>query len=54
MIVCSKCKKFVKHVTYWTDLNDDIVKVEGWCTHCHKRGPVDWDCYEDLAGWPKE
>ena len=55
MIVCSICKRFVSHVVYWTNGNDDIVKVEGTCKHhFHKRVPCDWDCYEDVAGWPKE
>jgi hypothetical protein len=54
MIVCSVCKKFVKHIHYWINGNDDIVGVEGWCKHCHKHVPCDWDCYEDVVGWPKE
>jgi hypothetical protein len=55
MIVCSKCKKFIKNVTYTLNtFTDSISNVTGWCKQCHKRVPCDWDCYEDVAGWPKE
>lgn len=54
MIVCSTCKKFVKHIRYWIDGFDSIVQVKAWCKHCHKTVLCDWDCYEDVVGWPKE
>jgi hypothetical protein len=55
MIVCSKCKKFVSHVRYKQNTGTDAISdVTGYCTHCRRRQPCDWDCYEDIVGWPKE
>ena len=54
MIKCNKCKRFVKNVTYDINFDEAISNVTGWCKHCHARVPCDYDCYEDVMGWPKE
>jgi hypothetical protein len=47
VIVCSKCKKFVKNVEYMINGLEDIKDVTGICKK-HGRGSVDWDDYEEV------
>jgi len=54
MIRCSKCKRFVKNVTYEINrATEEISNVRGDCSRCGEQVPCDWDCYEDLVGYSK-
>lgn len=47
MIVCSKCKRFVKAIEYMINGVEDIKEVTGLCEK-HGRVYADWDNYEEI------
>lgn len=48
MIVCSKCKKFVKKIEYKINGLEEIKDVTGICKK-HGRVEADWDDYDELV-----
>jgi len=52
MLVCSQCKRFVKHSTIYYKINgfDQIMEVKGKCKKCGTVD-IDWGCYEEVAGY---
>ena len=48
MIVCKKCKKFVKDIEYEINGMEDIRNVTGICK-THGRTLVDYDDYEEIV-----
>lgn len=48
MIVCRKCKKFVKDIEYEINGNENIRNVTGVCKK-HGRVKVDWDDYYEVV-----
>ena len=54
MIKCSICKAFASLRTYdYNPLTEEIRDVKGFCSRCGKTVLVDYDCYEDVCGYPK-
>ncbi|MHA1747712.1 MAG: hypothetical protein ACTSYF_03615 [Promethearchaeota archaeon] len=55
MIYCKKCNKFIspKTVKYGIDGFERIFNPTGYCRHCKKRVPIEYDTYFDIVGYPK-
>ena len=49
MIVCSKCKRFVKNITYKINGFDELSDVKGDCKK-HGRVEVDYEFWEEVVG----
>jgi len=49
MIVCSKCKRFVKAIEYMINGLEEIKNVTGVCK-IHGTILVDWNDYDEIVG----